>query len=385
MVTPLERTRDGVCAVAARHAMAVDSDARFPFEAFAALRDAGLMGVLVPCELGGEAATISEIVSICHLLGRNCASTGLIYAMHLIQAACIVQHGRTAWHRDTMHQLAAEQFLLASATTEAATGGDLGRSECTIQTEGNQFDVEKTGAVISYGDYADMVLVTARRSPDAAATDQVLAAVPRRQFVLTRTAGWDALGMRGTCSNTYQFRGHGHTDQILPTPYGDIQNDTMTPFAHLTWSAVWLGIAVDALARARLYLRSKPNATAPHARLVQANANLQQMKADLIAAVRQYQSHLATPDKSVTFALLMVMNNLKISVSTGVVQVVQQALSICGIAGYRNDTPFSLGRHLRDALSAPLMVSNDRITAGMGKMLLVQRIDADLLTTGESH
>ena len=56
-----------------------------------------------------------------------------------------------------------------------------------------------------------------------------------------------------------------------------------------------------------------------------------------------------------------------------------------GIAGYRNDSPYSVGRHLRDALSAALMVSNDRIAAGMGKLLLVQRIDADLPTTGESH
>jgi acyl-CoA dehydrogenase len=218
MVTPLDRARDAVCAVAAQHSATVDSDARFPFEAFAALRDARLMGALVPQELGGEGARITELASICHLLGRNCASTGLIYAMHLIQTACIVQHGRTARHRDTLHQVATEQFLLASATTEAATGGDLGRSECAIQTEGDQFCIEKNGAVISYGDHADIVLVTARRSPDAAATDQVLAVVPRRQFVLTRTAGWDALGMRGTCSNTYQFLGHGHTDQILPTP-----------------------------------------------------------------------------------------------------------------------------------------------------------------------
>ena len=51
------------------------------------------------------------------------------------------------------------------------------------------------------------------------------------------------------------------------------------------------------------------------------------------------------------------MNNLKISVSDGVVQVIQQALMICGIAGYRNDSPYSVGRHLRDALSAALMVS----------------------------
>jgi acyl-CoA dehydrogenase len=381
---PLDRARDVVCPTATRYAGSVDADGRFPIEALNALKDARLMGALVPREYGGEGASISELSSVCHLLGRCCGATGLIYAMHLIQTACIVRHGENAWHHDILRHIAAEQSLLASATTEAATGGDLGRSECAVIRGDSQFTVEKHGAVISYGDDADMILVTARRSPEAVASDQVLAVVPRRQFELTQTAGWDALGMRGTCSNTYIFRARSHVDQILTTPYGDIQNDTMTPIAHLTWSAVWLGISVDALSRARLYLRGQ--ATAPaHLRLVEANARLQQMKADLTTALRLYEAHLASPQASVPLTLLVVMNNLKLSVSTGVVHVVQQALMTCGIAGYRNDSPYSVGRHLRDALSAALMVSNDRIAAGMGKLLLVQRIDADLSTTGESH
>jgi acyl-CoA dehydrogenase len=39
------------------------------------------------------------------------------------------------------------------------------------------------------------------------------------------------------------------------------------------------------------------------------------------------------------------------------------AMQACGIAGYRNDTEFSMGRHLRDILSSPIMISNDRILA----------------------
>jgi len=34
---------------------------------------------------------------------------------------------------------------------------------------------------------------------------------------------------------------------------------------------------------------------------------------------------------------------------------------ICGIQGYRNDSKLTLGRHLRDAMGASLMVNNDRI------------------------
>jgi acyl-CoA dehydrogenase len=194
---------------------------------------------------------------------------------------------------------------------------------------------------------------------------------------------WNALGMRGTCSNTYVLRAQGHADQILPCPYGDIQNDTMVPFSHLTWSCVWLGIASDALDRARHFLRRRANgagAFSPaQSRLVDATATLQQVKANILVALRLYEGVLAGPDHSSSLALVMAMNNLKMSVSTTIVQVIQQALLICGIAGYRNDSEFSLGRHLRDAHSAALMVANDRIAANMGKMLLVQRLDTDLI------
>jgi acyl-CoA dehydrogenase len=370
--------------VASHHAEAVDADGRFPIESITALREARLMSAFIPQELGGDGATVSEVASICHLLGRSCGSAGLIYAMHLIQTACIVRHGQSnAWQRDVLRQISAEQSLLASATTEAATGGDLGRSECAVLLDGDGFTIEKHGAVISYGDHADMILVTARRSADAPATDQVLAVIPRRQFNLTLTEKWNALGMRGTCSNSYTVRAAGHADLILPAAYGDIQNNTMLPFAHLTWSSVWFGIAVDALSRARRYLRGKPNAVAAQSRFVDANIKLQQMRSDIVGALGVYEALLASSDRAAPLSLLTMMNNLKMSVSCGVVDVIQQALMICGMVGYRNDSPYSVGRHLRDALSAPLMVSNDRIAAGVSKMLLVQRIDVDLLAGGE--
>jgi acyl-CoA dehydrogenase len=46
---------------------------------------------------------------------------------------------------------------------------------------------------------------------------------------------------------------------------------------------------------------------------------------------------------------------------------------ICGIAGYRNDSRFSLGRHLRDAYGAALMVNNDRIMTHNATLLLAHK------------
>ena len=60
-------------------------------------------------------------------------------------------------------------------------------------------------------------------------------------------------------------------------------------------------------------------------------------------------------------------------------EVVLEALRICGMAGYRNGTEFSIGRHLRDILSAQLMINNDRIASGTGAMLFAQRAELGTL------
>ena len=65
------------------------------------------------------------------------------------------------------------------------------------------------------------------------------------------------------------------------------------------------------------------------------------------------------------------LNNLKIASSEATPQIVHKALQIVGILGYKNDSPFSLGRHYRDSLSGSLMISNDRINAKSASMLLV--------------
>uniref|UniRef100_UPI002157C0EC acyl-CoA dehydrogenase family protein n=2 Tax=Pseudomonadota TaxID=1224 RepID=UPI002157C0EC len=95
--------------VARRHADAVDQEARFPHEAFAALRAAGLLGAMVPQAQGGAGASLATVAALCRELGQGCASTGMIYAMHQIQVACLVDHGAASdWHQALLARVAAE-------------------------------------------------------------------------------------------------------------------------------------------------------------------------------------------------------------------------------------------------------------------------------------
>ena len=44
-----------------------------------------------------------------------------------------------------------------------------------------------------------------------------------------------------------------------------------------------------------------------------------------------------------------------------------------GIVGFKNDTPFSVGRHLRDVMSSVLMVANERIHRTDAQLLLIAK------------
>jgi acyl-CoA dehydrogenase len=371
--------------VASRHADDVDKQARFPAEALAALKERKLLGILVPNSEGGPGAGISDVVSVCHVLGQYCAATAMIYAMHQIQVSCIVRHGGgSVWHRSFMQRLAGEQLLLASATSEAGVGGDVRSSVCAVEEKDGRFALAKQATVISYAASADGIVVTARRTPQSPASDQVIVVIPRSGAKLEALQGWDTLGMRGTCSKGYHLTAEGEMGQVIPVPYADVSAQTMLPTSHLVWSALWLGIATDAVARARAFVRAearkKPGVTPPGAvRLAEATSQLQLMKSNVVAALQRYEAALGSEDSLSALPFAIAMNSLKTASSQMVVQIVGQALLVAGLAAYRNDTPFSLGRHLRDAHSAALMVNNDRILANTAQLVLALRDDPELL------
>jgi acyl-CoA dehydrogenase len=372
-----------VAAVAAEHAAAVDHDSRVPAEAIAAARAERLLGAAIPSEFGGEGASIGDIVDVCYTLGRACASTAMIFAMHQTKVACIARHGRgSAWHQRLMRHIASEQLLLASSTTEGNRGGDLRNSAAPIETHEGRIKLERMATVISYGEAADGIVTMARRSPDAASGDQVLVVFLKNDYTLERQIGWDALGMRGTASSGYKLIAAGVSEQILPASYDEILAHTMMPVAHLAWSGAWAGIAAAAVDRARAFVRKaahRADATMPPgaAHLTRAGASMRTLRSVIGGAVQRFE--LAVDPvalESVDFQTGM--NLLKVQASELAVATVMSAMQACGLSGYRNDGEFSVGRHLRDVLSSPIMISNDRIIANVGTASLLSGAPASL-------
>ncbi len=354
------------------NAGAVDAQARFPAEAIQAVKASALLGLMIPKPFGGESAGVSALADICYKLGGACPSTAMIFAMHQIKTACLVRHGGASrWQRALLKRIASEQLLLASSTTEGLGGGDVRSSAAPVERSGDRIALNRDATVMSYGAQADAVVTTARRAQDADASDQVLVVFTRDQYTLERTGDWDTLGMRGTCSAGFALRAKGRAAQVLPAPYAAIHAQTMTPVAHLLWAAVWAGVAADAVERARIHLRKAMHGGAgqlppgaPH--FARAASSLRTLRSLLADALTRYEAIADEPATLAAADFQTAITLMKVEASELAVETVMTAMRTCGLSAYRNDQDASLGRHLRDILSAPIMINNDRILSGLG-------------------
>ena len=366
-------------AVALAHADDVDAKARFPVEAMGAFKEMRLFGLLVPEEFGGPGATLDDVLMVCRILGQACGSSALIYAMHQIQVACaLTGAGENDWQRSFVERIARDQLLLASVTSEVGIGGDIRSSICAPVYRDDRLSLTKQSSAISYGEHADALLVTARRHDEASASDQILIIAEKADVVLVETARWDTLGMRGTDSKAFSVTLTASLQQVLTAPFSSIAQRSMLPTSHILWGGVWLGIATDAAEKARAFLRrqaqSSPGALSPGAlRLERIASLLATIRSRLDKTVIDYNCSLSEKDDGSPFGLVTELNALKVTISELSLEVVTEALMICGIHGYKYGTPYSIGRHLRDAHSAPIMVNNDRIRANNAVLLVAQR------------
>lgn len=359
-------------------AAAVDREGRFPHEAVDALRTHKLLNCAVPVDQGGEGASLGELCAVARILGRYCASTAMIFAMHQTQILSLVHHF-TPGLATFVAEAVANDYLIASATTELGTGGDVRSSVCAVARDGDTVTLTKNAPVISYGEYADAILVTARRTADSPPSDQVLVVCRRDDVTLEPTGSWDTLGLRGTCSPGFVLTATTSADLVVGTAYAEISSRTMLPVSHSVWSAVWLGIADAALEKARSFVRSaarrSPGVTPPGALRLAEAAAVHQQFSDLVAAsAARFDAAASAQEESMSgMGFSLAMNNLKVTASTLVVDLVNRAMLICGIAGYREDSQYSLGRHLRDAHGAAVMVNNDRIMNNSAQLSIAYR------------
>lgn len=362
--------------IAAKHALDVDSGARFPVESVDALREARALSAFL------DGVSFSAIAEACFLLGRRCGASAMVFAMHQIQVVTMARHGGgSEFFEEHLRRIAAEQRLCASVTSEAGTGGDMGKSVAALEPTGDGLlRFVKQAPTVSYGAYADDLLTTVRRTPESEPSDQVAVLSRSDQHELEPQGTWDPFGMRGTCSPGYVVGATIGADQVLPVPFSTIAPESMVPVSHVLWSHLWLGIATDAFDRSRAFVKAaakrSPGTPPPAAaKLSHVMSELSLLRAEVRQGLADYVEHMDGDQREwlSTMTAILRFNNLKIAASEQAPRICQGAMGVSGIVGFKNDTPFAVGRHLRDTMSACLMVANERIHQTNAGLLLIAK------------
>ena len=114
----------------------------------------------------------------------------------------------------------------------------------------------------------------------------------------------------------------------------------------------------------------------PH--FTQALANLRSLRALIAATLSRYEAIAQDPKALSAIDFQIAINLLKVDASELAVQTVMNAMRATGLSGYRNDSDVSIGRSLRDILSSPIMINNDRILSSLTNSTILSDIPSSI-------
>lgn len=372
-----------VLPVLVANAAIVDQRAAFPSDGMQALRDSGLLGLLVPTEFGGFGGNAVDLVDVAQTLASGCLSTAMIWAMHCQQVDALVNYAAPELAHDVLPRIARGEVYVASVTTEPGKGGHLLRAEAALVERGPGAWLERVAPIVTGGADADGFLITMRASPQASENQLSLVYADRENLQIDLRGGWDPLGMRGTHSVGLKLSGSIEERQLVGQAGGfrTIATESMIVMGHLGWAACWLGAARSAMADVIDLARSpdRPRGLDTQSDLAAERIARTRIDLELVAAylervceeVVAYRSAGRSLDNVVTQIHL---NTLKVAAAEFTYRAVDRLIQIVGLAhGYLRTSAIPLERHLRDLRSASLNYSNDRLLTATGALALLDR------------
>jgi alkylation response protein AidB-like acyl-CoA dehydrogenase len=262
----------------AGRAATYDREASFPFENYADLRKAGLLGLCVPERFGGHGADLKTYSIVSATLGKYCGATALTFNMHACSTLwpglladdldmTPAQRNEHERYRELHFKRVVKDGAVyaqpfsegsAAAAGKAPFGTLAAKVDGGWVINGKKIFASLSGAADYYG-----VLCTEDK-PDLSMRDTLYMAVPGKAQGLTITGDWDPLGMRGTVSRTLIFKDVFVPDDAAMMPRGVyFQAASRWPHMFTTLSPTYMGIAIAAYEFTVKYLRGEVPGTPP--------------------------------------------------------------------------------------------------------------------------
>ncbi|MEE2776915.1 MAG: acyl-CoA dehydrogenase family protein [Acidobacteriota bacterium] len=355
-----------------------DTESSFPNENFADLASSGVAAAFVPEALGGAGLdSVHDWAVLMTRLGEGDASTAIALNMHLAVTRNLSQQWRgataagndegTARAEGPLRAIAAGELVICATATEAGT--DFLRPQTTATKVDGGWSIEGRKLFVTMSPIAHLMVMNLR-VPDPEGDKIGFAFVPMPTAGLEPQDDWQALGMRGSGSQSIVFRD-------CRVPEGSVQvagewgrwNPQILmgrTLGNLTLVAVFAGIAHRArqLAVEGALKQGKPKYGGALANSTGVQHLIGEIDIDLAAATSVLGTTAAGVDSLLSapegppsledaHACMRDYQCAKWTVNRNAIRIVERSMDVCGGGSYMSS--HELSRLYRDARAGPFM------------------------------
>ena len=252
----------------AGRAAGYDRETLFPFENYAELRDAGMLGLCIPKRYGGMGASFQDYMHVAAELARFCPMTALTYNMHsqtTLRTGILaddldmppeVRERHERIRSELYRWILEDGAIMSQPLSEGIARGATAGVATTATPAPGGFNVNGRKVFASLAGAAHAYNFTCRVPGE----EGLRFLSVRSDNPGVRIVGdWDPLGMRGTDSRTLVFEDAfvEADDELLPTGGFD-QLAARWPHVYLTLTPTYIGLTRAVVDFVQAYLGSTP-------------------------------------------------------------------------------------------------------------------------------
>jgi alkylation response protein AidB-like acyl-CoA dehydrogenase len=364
---------DGVLAPAAEQN---DAAGRFSSEAVQSLGESGLLGLLLPTDLGGAGLGPRTFAAVTATLAEEDASVAMVYVMHVLGAASMLAARQSAAPavKPILQEIAAGRHLSTLAFSEAGSRSHFWAPISRAHRNGDGVHITAKKSWVTSAGHAQSYIVSALAPEGAGPTDSTLYLVSAGTRGLSVAGAWDGLGLRANASAPIVLDDCEVPSDFQLTDDGagfPAMLNVVLPLFNLGTAAVALGLCRAAVAGTTSHLK---NAKFEHLGqslgeslpTLRAQLATMQIETDgLSARVDDLIDHLEKPRETTMLRVL----ETKAAAGEVAISVTSAAMRICGGAAFSKH--LNIERLFRDAHAGSVMApTGDVLREFIGKSLL---------------
>ncbi len=362
---------DRILAPAARQN---DKEARFSAEAIAALRPAGLLGVMLPAGVGGAGLGPRTLAAVVAAFAEADASVAMVYLMHVCATATIASARRGAAVAQTLKDISAGKHLSTLAFSEAGSRSHFWAPVSRAKRNAAGVHLSAKKSWVTSAGHAQSYVVSALSPEGKSPTESTLYLVESGTSGLSVSGPWDGLGMRANASAPMILDDCkiGPSFQLTDDGAGfKAMLEVVLPLFNLGTSAVALGLCRAAVAGTASHLNSARfdhlgQTLGESLQTLRAQLATMQIETDGLAArIDDLIDHLERPRETTVLRVL----ESKAAAGEIAIAVTSAAMRVCGGAAFSKH--LSIERLFRDAHAGAVMApTGDVLRDFIGKAIL---------------